>query len=486
MPSAAKNARSEMSKNNMMMKKYIAMAVVAMTLVACSQEDNVMPGSDYLTDRPVAITVGGVGTRAGYDKGDVIDSGSLGFWLDQSGAQYDVENIEVKYESGVWTPQGRLLWKNATDEAKYMASYPYDADGVYEVTVPADQQNSEMLPFDILYTEGRVKGEDGAVDIVFSHALAQLKVKLTFGGALGTNPQIMTITLSHAALSGTFTVGDADGRCSWSNQGNSGTVTLLKNYHAEFECLLPPQTITDYYIIVDAVVDGIEKQYRFESSDLVLEQGATCIVPLQVGKSEHPYVDLGLPSGTLWATYNVGATAPEEYGDYFAWGETQSKEAYDWSNEGDYKYGIRDTSDKPDGGMTKYNSIDNLRTLESSDDAASVNWGSDWRTPTKADFDELLEACDAEWTDDYDNTGVAGLIVTSKTDETRFVFFPAAGYHYTRGLDAQGTDCKYWCSSIYETEYPVAWSLNAGNDYPLVMGGNSRYYGFSIRAVRAK
>lgn len=264
--------------------KTLAVALLALLASACSNEDVVPAGSDHLTDAPVSITVGSVETRAGYDKGDVIDEGSLGFWLDQSGTQYDAENLEVKYESGVWAPQGRLLWRNGSDDVEYAASYPYDADGVYEVSLPTDQQNSDMLPFDILYTEGRVKGGDGAVNIVFSHALAQLKVKLTFGETLGTNPQIMNITLSNAALDGTFTVRDDDGRCAWSNQGNSGEVRLGKNYFAEFECLLIPQTIEDYYITVEAEVDGINKLYQFESSGLVLEQGKTYTLPLQVGR----------------------------------------------------------------------------------------------------------------------------------------------------------------------------------------------------------
>ncbi len=264
--------------------KTLAIVLFALLVSACGNEDMAPAGSDHLTDVPVSITVGGGGgKRLRYDKGDVIDKGSLGFWLDQSGTRYDAENIEVKYESGAWIPQGRLLWKNATDDVEYAASYPYDADGVYEVALPADQANSEITQ-DILYSEGRVKGEDGAVNIVFSHALAQLKVQLTFGETLGTNPKIFSMTLSNAALSGTFTVRDANGRCAWSNQGNIGEVRLQKNYSAEFECLLIPQTIEDFYITVEAEVDGIKKLYQFESSDLVLEQGATYTLPLQVGK----------------------------------------------------------------------------------------------------------------------------------------------------------------------------------------------------------
>ncbi len=459
--------------------KTLSVVLLALLASACGNEDMVPAGSDHLTDAPVSITVGGVGTRLGYDRGHIIDEGSLGFWLDQSGTQYDAENLEVKYESGVWIPQGRLLWKNATDDVEYAASYPYDADGVYEVSLPADQFNSEMLPFDILYAEGRVRGEDGAVNIVFSHALAQLKVKLTFGETLGTNPQIMSITLSNAALDGTFTVRDANGCCAWSNQGNSGEVTLLKNYSAEFECLLIPQTIEDYYITVDAVVGGIEKQYRFESSDLVLEQGATYTLPLQVG-TDHPYVDLGLPSGTLWAKCNVGANAPEEVGDYFAWGETAPKTSYNFKNEGDYKYGIYNYSDTDNYGTTKYNNIDGMITLEATDDAATVILGSEWRTPTVDDFNELLTKC--TWTATSRND-VSGFEVKGQNGNS--IFIPVSGFRRIDDLNAP-TSGYYWTSSLVQSDVRSASILELNIMSGASVSVSMCYFGLPVRAVRTR
>ena len=100
---------------------------------------------------------------------------------------------------------------------------------------------------------------------------------------------------------------------------------------------------------------------------------------------EHGYVDLGLPSGLLWATCNEGADSPEEYGGYFAWGETETKDTYSWNN---YAHGAENA-------LTKYCTLsshgnngftDNLTTLDSGDDAATVLWGADWRIPTKAEW----------------------------------------------------------------------------------------------------
>lgn len=98
-------------------------------------------------------------------------------------------------------------------------------------------------------------------------------------------------------------------------------------------------------------------------------------------QQKHEYVDLGLPSGTLWATCNVGAENPEDAGDYFAWGETEPKDTYLWSN---YKYGKYSV-------MLKYNDTDSLTSLEESDDVAYQKWGSDWCMPTQTQFQELKD-----------------------------------------------------------------------------------------------
>ena len=99
----------------------------------------------------------------------------------------------------------------------------------------------------------------------------------------------------------------------------------------------------------------------------------------------HEYVDLGLPSGTLWATCNVGADNPEDFGDYFAWGETEPKDFYDWEN---YKYG-----NCVDGfyELYKYYSDDSLTVLEPCDDAVRANWGNEWRMPTMEEYDALTK-----------------------------------------------------------------------------------------------
>ena len=143
---------------------------------------------------------------------------------------------------------------------------------------------------------------------------------------------------------------------------------------------------------------------------------------------DHDYVDLGLPSGTLWATCNVGASSPEEYGDYFAWGETEPKDTYDW-----WTY-----FDTEDDGSTfkKYNNDGGLTELLPEDDAATVNWGSGWQMPSLDQIDELIN-CNYTTTEWTTLNGVNGRKVTSRSNGNS-IFLPAAGDRYDTSLSSVG------------------------------------------------
>ena len=190
----------------------------------------------------------------------------------------------------------------------------------------------------------------------------------------------------------------------------------------------------------------------------------------------HDYVDLGLPSGLKWATCNVGATAPEGYGDYFAWGETSPKDNYDWST---YKYcnGSYLT-------LTKYNTksdygtVDNKTTLDLSDDAARANWGGKWRMPTKAEHDELIKNCTWTWTI---QDGVKGYKVASRTNGNS-IFLPAAGSRYGTSVDFVGSSGGYWSSSLSESDPYFAFLLYFISDY-VDWCGSYRDDGHPVRAV---
>ena len=207
-----------------------------------------------------------------------------------------------------------------------------------------------------------------------------------------------------------------------------------------------------------------------------------------VGGTVGEAIDLGL--SVKWASWNIGASEPEEYGAYFAWGETATSgwfydwDSYKWCN-GDYKkltkYCFYNKTDYWDN----TGSPDNKTVLDLNDDAAHVNWGGNWRMPTVEEWIELSNNCTWTWTDDYKGIGVAGKIARSnKTGYTdRSIFFPAAGAREGSCFYSVGTYGFYWSSSIYDFYlYPYeAWCYYLGND--MSRGGTSRYYGASVRPV---
>ena len=178
-------------------------------------------------------------------------------------------------------------------------------------------------------------------------------------------------------------------------------------------------------------------------------------------------VDLGLPSGLLWATCNVGATSPEQAGLYFAWGETTGFTA----DQVEKKERVFD--------KVSYKAKGILKKLTLEQDAAHVHMGGDWRMPTKAECQELFDNCDAVWTDDYNGTGVAGCIFTSKINGNS-VFFPAAGYCFESILYNMDSNGNYWSDSWYSSS--SAWYLYFNSIGQLTSCG-SRYYGQTVRGV---
>ena len=195
---------------------------------------------------------------------------------------------------------------------------------------------------------------------------------------------------------------------------------------------------------------------------------------------EHDYVDLGLPSGLLWATCNVGANSPEEYGDYFAWGETQPKEVYNWST---YKYcmGSYNTWTKYCSSSNYgYNGFaDNLTILLPEDDAATANWGNEWRMPTKEEWQELYNNTTITW---IQQNGVNGRLFTASNGNS--LFLPAAGCRWDSDLLLVGSGGYYWSSLLYTCDPSSVWCF-VFYSYSCIVDDGYRGYGRSVRAVRS-
>jgi hypothetical protein len=173
----------------------------------------------------------------------------------------------------------------------------------------------------------------------------------------------------------------------------------------------------------------------------------------------HEWVDLGLPSGLKWATCNLGASTPGDYGNYYAWGETRPKSEY-WSDN-----------------CSSYGKTWSDIGGDSSRDAATANWGGSWRMPTNGEFRELEDNCTWTWTT---QNGHKGYRVTGKNGQS--IFLPAAGYRDRGTLYYDGGYGYYWSSSLDSQANGYHLFFNSGGVYPAY--SNNRFLGFSVRAVQ--
>ncbi len=183
----------------------------------------------------------------------------------------------------------------------------------------------------------------------------------------------------------------------------------------------------------------------------------------------HDWVDLGLPSGLKWATCNVGAGSPEDYGNYYAWGETTTKSTY--SDDNSLTYGLSKSQLQSQG------YIDVGGNLTPSHDAARANWGGSWRLPTKTDLEELEDRCTWTWTT---QGGVKGYKVTGPNGN--HIFLPAAGYRYGSSLYYARENGYYWSSTPHESNSYGACRLYFDSGAQSVYWSD-RYYARSVRPV---
>ena len=260
--------------------------------------------------------------------------------------------------------------------------------------------------------------------------------------------------------------------------------------------LAPTRNITkvtfpfdDYYISYDGEIFTLLEErwdslYGFTSvpENKILMKRRTDI---GTNANNNAYVDLGLTSGTLWATMNVGASSETDYGSYFQWGETEPHDngiPYDWAN---YKY-----CNGSDTTFTKYNTLseygenpDGKTTLDLDDDAARVNMRGDWRMPTSALTEELISETKNEWITNYNGTGVNGRKFTSKTDKSKYIFIPASGYRSDSSLKEQGSSSFVWSSSLFAVDSIKARHLGFYSGGVFASGFNQRRRGYNVRGV---
>lgn len=249
--------------------------------------------------------------------------------------------------------------------------------------------------------------------------------------------------------------------------------------------------ISDVTVLIDFLLNDNPENISIDNADTnrngsVNISDVTCLIDYLLSglwpwdPHKNDWVDLGLPSRTLWATMNVGASKPEDYGDYFAWGETDPNDYYDWST---YKWckGSYDTLTKycTESGYGYEGFVDYKTVLDFDDDAAYVNWGPSWRMPSKEQQDELRAECTWTWTT---RNGVKGELATGPNGNT--IFLPAAGYRWNESLYSTGLGGDYWSRTLYTYDSYRVFILGFNSGYVNYWNDFLRSYGFTVRAVR--
>lgn len=249
-------------------------------------------------------------------------------------------------------------------------------------------------------------------------------------------------------------------------ENSAGQIISVNPGQMEADC----KGLTDKLLKTNSKVNPIEKNGQVEKKES--------------DEAGHEYVDLGL--SVKWATCNVGAEKPEEYGGYFAWGEIKTKSSYKWTN-----YRFRTSGDSSDNiKFNKYNTyntnydnghVDHKTSLDLADDVAYVQWGGNWRMPTKAELYELIEYCTWTWTE---VNGIRGYRINSikygYTD--RSIFLPAAGFCDGTRLMYAGSDGGYMSSSLNSGNSEYTRCVAFDSDY-VSKSVDPRYLGQSVRPV---
>lgn len=313
-------------------------------------------------------------------------------------------------------------------------------------------------------------------------------------------------------LAGTLTANYNSGEPTWEITGGSNTVTLdgpLESGKSYYIAVLPGTKATGFSITCCKGSQSMVRHYD-NSATFNRSKYHNCSAFTTGGTySTADYVDMGLEGDDIhryWATRNLGAATPSDFGSYFAWGEVDGKKAWDnynftWPN---YKWGDRNEHNLGDFSLgpfvQKYNSSDQLLQLVADDDAATKLWGTSWQMPTKADFEALLNQCKWEYTANYKHTGVNGFIVYAASHssinnadevdtvdgaEVAHIFLPFGGYKQDGGgtvINPSSVHGYYWSSTVEEAVVSGPDCYNYSRAYDLMLGRNDGTTSASVNA----
>ena len=353
---------------------------------------------------------------------------------------------------------------NGTDNY-YLLAFPFSVDVAVPNAMTAIEGNDfHKFDGDYLGAEWRNNKQEtiatvsGTTGYLYANSEA-IELSLTGSTYPSYNEEVIPVTVPYDEAS----TNPSNGRALLGNPFTCNAYIYCHNSNNE----LVPMDFMVYDATGELMTLSGEPIAPMQGFFVKVTETTTVYIKNYADHSFHEYVDLGLPSGLLWATCNVGADTPEEYGNYYAWGETQPKDNYHFYT---YQFGEQLA-------MIKYNSQDHLIVLLPEDDAATANWGANWRMAREEEWQELYNNTTCTWTT---QNGVNGRLFTAANGNS--LFLPAAGYRYDSSLDLAGSYGFYWSSSL-NTDNPIsAWYFYFGSDR-CDMDYLNRYYGFTVRPV---
>ena len=443
------------------MNKHISLLLTVIWFVACQPNHDL--GTPFQEGQEVILTASigeqqqqmlpGMQRVSGKDATDKIDL----TWDEGDNILVTVGDKSSVFTltTGAGTPQGTFKGTMPADGDSYSVQYPTTTPNLSE-----QQYVPNGFGKDLMLMTTKTNGTlDGGFTLSADYAL--LGLQLTGNTAIGK------IVLSKNNTDGT--AGDL------SYTLLCPTVTLTADPTLFYIVVLPGTWANGFTVkVYNKDCSTIIEQFATTKSTTFSTTNAT-VMPEKYVEKTYEYVDLGLPSGILWAKCNIGADTETDAGSYFQWGDTQGYTAdqvgvdkiFDWAH---YKFGTRDN-------LTKYNSTDGLTTLQLADDAAHANMGEDWRMPTKEEYQELIDNTPSEWVDNYNTTGVSGRLFMGTNGNT--LFLPAAGIAFESQFLFEYSG-QYWTSSLGRYLYLIGGEDNE----QLKIHSINRFIGFSIRGVK--
>ena len=461
------------------MKKFIFCATLVALFTSCMKNDVEVGYEVQRTEDFIATFADD--TRADLDGTAVVwnaDDHLTIFTKTSHNRQYRVKDLSANGRSATFEYVGYTGSDNTAITSNY-AVYPYDATATLSGDVITTALASEQIynaERDLSYALMSAKSSTNNFSFVNSGALLRFNISTILPDTFDLN-YIKLSSQSHN-IAGEVTIDTNNHLAVVANNGTN-EITLAEINETidsdikSFYIAMPAMSFEKSDLSVTfSFADG-DKTFALPAFDL--EQGKIKSIDYVIKDADEftgntpgedapdtptvgiEAVDLGL--SVKWASCNVGANSPEEYGDYFAWGEITPKDSYTSDNCSTYGKSITDISGNP-----QY-------------DAATANWGGGWRMPTYSELSELKNNCSWEWTS---LNGVNGYKVTGPNGNS--IFFPAAGYRYGTSSHGVGSSGGYWSSTPYEDNGYYACYLYFGSD-GFAWDWSDRYGGHSVRPV---